>query len=167
MHKPSENRSDCVKRNPHGGSPDLRSKRAERNVGFEEFWIAMQMQKYGDPRQRHQGCDEGVKQYCRFLIAKVTVAKRVCQNASREWNKRRRAQNAEIDPVQRPIQLLDLLKQVVMVLPDDAYVNECHQIGDVGWPFLQQLGGETTGRCVRSPDFEYEQGNDDGEGSVT
>jgi hypothetical protein len=100
VNKPTEERCRRIQRRPRRWSTYLGRKFTPRYPGVDQFRVAVQIRKHRQPGCRHQRGDHRVKHHRCALVRKVAGLKGSRQYARRERHQRRRAEDAEIDPVQ-------------------------------------------------------------------
>ena len=74
-------------------------------VGFKSFRIVVEVRKRRQPSGRHKSGNQRVKHHRYFLVRKGSVSEGTCQYSCWKWDQGRRAENAEIDPIQGHIDL--------------------------------------------------------------
>src|ERR1700730_2192585 len=68
--------------------------------------------------------------------------------------------------VQQVIGLLKKLKDVVMLSPIDADHHKAENIGEIGWPEIEEHDQQTAGALARNLNIQNEQRDGDGEHAV-
>jgi hypothetical protein len=97
------------------------------------------------------------------LIHEVSIAECAREHPGRERDQGCCAENAEIEPIQGQIDFAEAHEHIVVVVPDNADIDERHRIGEIGWPFFQEFFDQLPRNGGRAVNLKNKQGDDDGE----
>jgi hypothetical protein len=97
------------------------------------------------------------------LVRNGSVSEGSCQYSRWKWDQGRRAEDAEIDPIQGHVDLAKALEHVLMIEPYDPDVNESQRVRDVGRPLFEKFFRQLAWRRTRTMYLKDEEGDNDRE----